>query len=127
MIYWRIVCLSLLCAVFSCKNQEKNGAQEMDKVLQKHLGDDYKKESMGTFAIYQSDLENGRIIFLVLNEETETMTYGPTKLNGRVSWHNESLVKVQETPEVIKDKLGQENFTYYINAVTGKKTTLNQK
>ncbi|NQZ76222.1 MAG: hypothetical protein HRT61_08940 [Ekhidna sp.] len=122
-----LVLLFVILLLTECKNQEKNTVGSVEATIEKQLGDSYEKLAKGTFTIYQSSLQNGRIAFLVLNEDTQAITYGPVKINGFVSWHEEAIVKVQETPEVIQDKDGQKSFVYYIDAKTGKKTTLNQK
>lgn len=111
----------------SCKNQEKSPTKSIQEAIQSHLGEKYEKSEKDLFALYHAELANGYIRFLILDGTNQKITYGPTEINGMVTWSNDSTLKVQETPEVITDKNTQQSFSYYIDAQTGKKTTLNQK
>lgn len=99
----------------------------MTSVIKSSLGDSYEKIPQDGYAIYLSKQENGSVSFVISDEEKKTITYGPEKIIGFVEWHDKMIVKVRETPEVIEDKNSQQSFIYYLNAKTGKRTTLNQK
>ena len=118
--------LLLLLALFACKNGQKKASDSMsiETIIEQNIGSNYERTDQGTLALcIVPDTINrtNRKMVMVLDTTTNTILYGPANLNAKVSWHSDRKLLIQETPEVIEDKMSTEIKGYIYNLDTKEK------
>ena len=115
-----------LLVFFSCKNA-KNVSQDSinyTNVIEQHLGNNYERADRLHLALCytvdKKNMTNWRTV-MVIDTTNAAILYGPEKINGKISWHEDRKLLIKETPEVIKDKQSTETYSYIYNLDTKEK------
>ena len=117
--------LTVVC--MACQSQ-KASTSNLDAKADSILGQAYERLDNEDYVLYvtKEDVSTTRKTFLVLSQSSGEVVYGPQKLSGNVSWHTNSVLKIQEYPEVIQDRQSKDTFTYYFDVITKQRKELNE-
>ncbi|MEM9895043.1 MAG: hypothetical protein AAF789_01625, partial [Bacteroidota bacterium] len=74
----------LSLSILSCKNQPQSSTEPepLSDKISELLGNSFSVETKGEFSLCSRKLENGWTEFLIANTTSNSITYGPEKLNG---------------------------------------------
>jgi len=125
---WKYVIFILVFGACKTSKSTKNSVEikNLDQIAKELIGENYNSfvSTSGDHQLVVSKpkfVGDQKSIFIVWDNKSSKVIFGPESIMGKVSWHQENELLIQNRPENIPDKNSSQTYSTILDITSGEK------